>query len=143
MTNRLEIEPGLFIPMEEFHFSYARSSGPGGQNVNKVNSKVVLRWPATENRSLPEPVRNRFLAKYASRLTKDGDLVIHGERFRDAPKNREDCLARVRAMVLGVASAPKKRKPTKPGRGAVRRRLENKKKRGEKKRRRSNRDFDF
>jgi len=142
MTNRLEIQPGLFIPMEEFRFSYARSSGPGGQNVNKVNSKVVLRWPATENRSLPEPVRNRFLAKHASRLTKDGDLVIHAERFRDAPKNRDDGLARLRAMLLSVASTPKKRKPTKPTKGSVRRRLDEKKRKSEKKRGRSRRGFD-
>lgn len=142
MSHRLEIDTRLFIPMEEIHVSYARSGGPGGQNVNKVNSKVVLRWAAVENRSLPEAVRDRFVKKYRSRLTKEGELVIHAERFRDAPKNRTDGLARLRAMLLSVASAPKKRKPTKPTKGSIRRRLDNKRRLSDKKRNRRGGRFD-
>ncbi|MGC3968877.1 MAG: alternative ribosome rescue aminoacyl-tRNA hydrolase ArfB [Pirellulales bacterium] len=104
-----------------------RSSGPGGQNVNKVNSKAVMRWRATTSPSLPEGVRARFLAKYGSRLTGEGELVVMSERYRDQPKNVDDCLEKVREMLLSVAIAPKKRKATKPSRAAKQRRLDSKK----------------
>jgi ribosome-associated protein len=121
------VAPHIQIPPAEFEFTYARSSGPGGQNVNKVNSKAVLRWQATKSPSLPEAVRTRFLAKYGSRLTGDGELLITSERYRDQPRNIDDCLEKLREMLLSVAVAPKKRKKTKPSRASKERRLDSKK----------------
>ncbi len=140
---RLVVDHRLFIPLDEIHFTYARSSGPGGQNVNKVNTKAVLRWSVAVNESLPEAVRERFQEAYRARLTKQGELVLHADRYRDAPKNREDCLGRLRAMVAAVATPPKPRRPTKPTRGSIHRRLADKTRRAEKKRRRRGRDFDL
>ena len=129
----LVVTPRLKIPLSEFEFTFARSSGPGGQNVNKVNTKATLRWPITRSPSLPETVRQRFLTKYGNRVTGDGDLVLQSQRFRDAGRNVADCLEKLRAMLAEVAVAPKKRKPTKPTRASVRRRLDDKRKRSEKK----------
>jgi len=129
----LDVAPHIQIPLEEFTFTYARSSGPGGQNVNKVNSKAVMRWNPTTSPSLPESVRARFLAQYRSRLTNDGELVMTSERHRDQPSNIEDCYDKVREMLLAVAKAPKKRRPTKPSKASKQRRLDSKKRDSNKK----------
>ena len=132
----LVITSRIQIPLDEFEFTYARSSGPGGQNVNKVNSKAVLRWPVTSTRSLPDDVKARLLAKISSQITNDGDLVLHSDRYRDQPRNREDCLQKVQALVKSVATPPKKRRPTKPGRAAKQRRLASKQAHSQKKQQR-------
>jgi ribosome-associated protein len=117
----------LRIPLSEFEFSFARSSGPGGQNVNKVNSKAVLRWPALASPSLPADVRQRLLAQFRSRLTTEGELLIVSQRYRDQPRNIDDCLEKLRELLTSVLVAPKKRRPTRPGRAAKQRRLDSKK----------------
>jgi ribosome-associated protein len=122
----LIVSSQLQIPLAEFEVSFARSSGPGGQNVNKVNSKAVLRWAVRGSSSLPEAVRERFLRKYASRLTHDGDLLVTSQRYRDAPRNAQDCLQKLRGMLLSVAQPPKARRATRPSKGAVERRLKEK-----------------
>ena len=127
MEGDLIVSPRLSIPGSELQFTYARSSGPGGQNVNKVNSKAVLRWRPSETAGLNGAVRERFIATYASRLTNDGDLVLSSQQSRDQPKNTQDCLNRLKAMVLAVATPPKTRRPTKPSRGSKERRLKEKK----------------
>lgn len=127
------INSRLKIPLREFRFSFARSSGPGGQNVNKVSSKATLRWPVLASRSLPDSVRQRFLAKYRRRVTAEGELVITSQRFRDAGRNVADCLEKLRNMLAESAVTPKTRKPTKPTRASVRRRLQTKQKRSRKK----------
>ena len=116
----------LKIPLAEFEIAFARSSGPGGQNVNKVNSKAVLRWAVSRSLALPEEVRERFLRKFASRLTTEGELLVTSQRYRDAPRNAQDCLEKLRAMLLGVAQPPKRRRATRPTRGSVERRLQGK-----------------
>ena len=116
----------LQIPLAEFEITFARSGGPGGQNVNKVNSKAVLRWAPGRSRWLPEAVRERFLQKYAHRLTNEGELLVTSQRYRDAPRNSQDCLEKLRAMLLGVVHAPKRRRATRPTRGSVERRLKGK-----------------
>jgi len=123
----LLVAPHIRIPLAEFEFQYVRSSGPGGQNVNKVNSKAQLRWNPTTSPSLLDSVRARFLERYKSRLTTEGELVVMSDRFRDQAKNADDCLAKVRDMLLAVAQPPKKRKATKPSRAAKQRRLDSKK----------------
>jgi ribosome-associated protein len=127
----LVIDQRLAIPLREFEFSFARSSGPGGQNVNKVNTKVTLRWPFTTSQSLPEDVKARFATRYGRRISKQGDLLITSQRFRDQGRNVADCLSKLRAMVLTVAEPPKARKPTRPSKASHRRRLDNKRKRSQ------------
>lgn len=129
----LIISPRVRILAGEFEWSFARSSGPGGQNVNKVNSKAVLRWRPVDSPSLPEDVRQRFLTRYGSKLTEDGDLVIASDEHRDQPKNISASLEKLREMILQVLIAPRKRKPTKPSLGSKRRRLEGKQRQSEKK----------
>ena len=129
----LLVNSRIQIPLAEFEISYARSSGPGGQNVNKVNSKAMLRWPLARSPSLPEDVRQRLLARYPRRVTVEGDLVVTSQRYRDAGRNASDCLEKLRQMLLEVAQPPKRRKPTRPTRGSVRRRLDDKRRRSQKK----------
>jgi len=130
----LQINEQWRVPASEFRFTYARSSGPGGQNVNKVNSKVTLHWPATTTPSLPADVRERFCRQYHTRLTREGELVLQSQRFRDQGRNQDDCLERLRAMILAVATPKKKRRPTAPSRGSKQRRLDAKKGRSQTKR---------
>ncbi|MGD0654549.1 MAG: alternative ribosome rescue aminoacyl-tRNA hydrolase ArfB [Thermoguttaceae bacterium] len=122
----LIVTPKLQIPMREFTFTFVRSSGPGGQNVNKLSTKAVLRWPMRTSKSLPDAVRSRFLAKFGNKLTTDGDLLITSQRFRDAGRNTADCLQKLRRMLISVAEPPKQRRPTKPTKTSVRRRLDQK-----------------
>ena len=129
----LVVTARLKIPLSEFTFTFARSSGPGGQNVNKLNTKAQLRWPVVRSPSLPEAVRRRFLAKHRRRVTSEGDLLITSQRFRDAGRNVADCLEKLRAMLAQAAVTPKPRKPTKPTRASIHRRLEDKRKLSQKK----------
>lgn len=118
----LSVNSAIQIPDDEFSFTFARSSGPGGQNVNKVSSKAVLRWPVAASPSLPEAVRTRFLALYRRRITREGELVLSSQRYRDAGRNEADCLEKLRDMLQIAAAAPKPRKATRPGRAAKARR---------------------
>jgi ribosome-associated protein len=126
----------LSIPLGEFDLHYARSSGPGGQNVNKVNSKVVLYWSVGQSPSVPDAVKQRFLARFAHRLTVDGILVLGSDKFRDQKRNVDDCLEKLAEMLAEVVHPPKPRKKTKPSRGAKERRLTGKRQQAEKKQRR-------
>lgn len=116
----------LRIPLREFQFTFARSSGPGGQNVNKVNTKATLRWPIMASKHLPVAVRERFVKKYHRRINANGDLIITSQRYRDQGRNVADCLAKLRDLLDSVATPPRTRKPTKPTRGSQKRRLEDK-----------------
>ena len=129
----LDIDGKLKIPLDEFDLSFARSSGPGGQNVNKVNSKAVLYWEVGKSPSLPDGVRRRFLERYGKRLTTEGILVLTGDEYRDQRRNIDACLEKLRAMILEVLVPPKPRKKTKPTRGSVERRLSGKKSQSDKK----------
>ena len=129
----LKVNHRIQIPFTEFDFSFSRSGGPGGQNVNKVSTKVTLRWDVIRSKKLPDDVRKRFRAKYARRINKEGQLVMHSQRYRDQGRNVADVLEKLRGLLLEVATAPKKRKPTKRTRGSNERRLQNKRKSSEKK----------
>lgn len=126
----------LSIPLEELTWEYARSGGPGGQNVNKVNSKATLRFRPSLNLSLPNPVRERLLVATASRLTGEGELLISSQLTRDQERNREDCLNKLRTLILTAARPPKPRRATKPTRASQENRLETKKRRSETKQQR-------
>jgi len=125
----LDVTPEIQIPLAEFAWAYSRSSGPGGQNVNKVNSRATLRWPLTSSPTIPDSVRQRLLVRQKQRITAEGDLLIHSDRYRDQPRNVADCLDRLKAMLLEVATVAKPRRPTRPTKGSQRRRLENKQQR--------------
>src|SRR5262245_38634573 len=125
----LQISAHIAIPEDELSFSFSRSSGPGGQNVNKVASKATLRWAAAASQALPVDVRGRFLAKFASQLTNDGEVVLYSQEFRDQPKNIAACREKLRVMISSVLAPPKKRRPTKPTKGSKVRRLNDKKSR--------------
>ena len=138
----LRVNHRIQIPFTEFDFSFSRSGGPGGQNVNKVNSKVTLRWKVTTSPTLPNDVRERFCQRYSRRITTDGEFVMHSERYRDQGRNVADCLEKLRELLLEVAVAPKKRKPTKPTKGSQERRLKEKRAASERKSRRRKPGFD-
>ena len=132
----LAVEPDIEIPLREFRFSFSRSAGPGGQNVNKVNSKVTLRWNVEESPSLPDDVRERFVSRYRRRIAKDGDLLLTSQRFRDQGRNVADCLEKLRGMLSEVARPAPRRRPTRPRKSAVESRLREKQRRAAQKRQR-------
>jgi ribosome-associated protein len=125
----LEINESIRIPDDEFEWSFVRSGGPGGQNVNKVASKAVLRWNVTASPSLPEDVRARFQAQKRSRITLEGDIVVTSQRYRDQERNKQDCLEKLREYLLQATVVPKVRKKAKPSRASKERRLGEKRQR--------------
>lgn len=127
----LVISESLTIPDAELRLSFARSSGPGGQNVNKVSSKAVLHFAVVTSPSLPGGVRQRFLTAFSSRITKAGEVVIHSDEYRDQPKNIQACHDKLREMIQTVLKPPKKRRATKPTKGSKVRRLNDKKARSQ------------
>src|SRR2546423_15712393 len=114
----LEINAQLRIPDSELQWSFVRSGGPGGQNVNKVAPKAVLRWNVAASPSPPEDIKARLRAQQRNRITGNGDLIITSQRYRDQERNKEDCLEKLRHMILQATIIPKPRKPSKPGRAA-------------------------
>ena len=132
----LIVNDKIRVRLREFRFSFSRSSGAGGQNVNKLNTKATLRWEVTHSQSLREDVRARFLESYRRRITADGELVLTSQRFRDQGRNVADCLEKLRGMLAAVARPPRPRKATKPTRSSVERRLSSKRRTRAKKQRR-------
>jgi ribosome-associated protein len=122
----LAIDDRVLIPEDEFEWSYVRSGGPGGQNVNKVASKAVLRWDLAGSPSLPEEVKVRLRAQQPGRITGAGELILSSQRFRDQERNRQDCLEKLGAMIRQALVVPRPRKKTKPSRGARQARLRDK-----------------
>ncbi|MEL6108133.1 MAG: alternative ribosome rescue aminoacyl-tRNA hydrolase ArfB [Planctomycetota bacterium] len=129
----LYVCPRLTIPASELRTSVARSSGPGGQNVNKVNSKVTLRWSPTQSTVIDPGWRNRFVVRHQNRINREGELVLHSERYRDQPRNLADARYRLTQMLLECREPAKKRKATKPTAGSRRRRKEAKQRQSQKK----------
>lgn len=130
----LIVNDRIAIPDSEFEIDYARSGGPGGQNVNKVASKAIVRWKPAESPSLPPSVKDRLLKKIGSRLTTEGELIVTSQLTRDQGRNRDDCLEKLRRLVLAAVEPPKVRRPTRPTRASQQKRLESKDKRSETKR---------
>ena len=114
----LVISWNIKIPLREFEFTFARSSGPGGQNVNKVNSKAILKWNVATCASLPDAVKQRFVETYPRRINEEGFVTISSERFRDQSKNQEDCIEKLKLLLLSIAQPPRDRIATKPTRAS-------------------------
>ena len=121
------VNSSIRVPLSELDFSYARSSGPGGQNVNKVNSKVQLRWNLSATQTLPPEVATRFRTQNRGKITDDGVFMLVGQQFRDQPRNKADVIERLRLLLLEATKAPKTRRPTRATKGSKLRRLASKK----------------
>jgi ribosome-associated protein len=121
---------GLIIPENELTFSFIRSSGPGGQNVNKVATAVQLRFDVRNSPSLTEEMKERLAGLAGTRITHDGTLVIEAKRFRNQEQNRADALMRLAVMVEEATHPPRIRHATRPSLTARIKRVETKKKRG-------------
>jgi ribosome-associated protein len=124
------------LPPDELRFEFFRSSGPGGQNVNKVATAVRLRFDVRNSTSLPSEVKERLLRLAANRITEDGVLLIEARRFRTQERNRDDAVARLMAWIAQASTAPRQRRATKPTAGSRQRRLDAKKRRAVAKRQR-------
>ena len=135
MPQEKEVRVGrVVIPAAGLEWQFVRSSGPGGQHVNRTSSKAVLRFDARHSPYLPEDVRSRLLEHERPRLTREGALLITSQKHRDQPRNIADCLAKLSAIVARALVAPKKRRPTKTPRSVVKKRLAGKRHRSETKR---------
>jgi ribosome-associated protein len=115
--------------LHEIEFEVTRSGGPGGQNVNRTNSAVILRWNVLESQSFTFDQRQRLLTFLAPRLTRAGELLIRSEESRDKEMNRKRCFEKLESILAEALFVPKKRKKTRPTRGSKERRHESKKQR--------------
>lgn len=139
----IKITNNLYINEDELQYKFIRSSGPGGQKVNKTASGVQLRFDVANSPTLTEDIRKRLIQLAGRKMTEGGILIIDAQRYRTQKQNREDALERLIELIRKAASPQKERKATKPSRASKERRLRRKKRRAEKKRlRRRIRDFD-
>ena len=134
MIPDLVVSPGLFLPGRELSWSASRSGGPGGQNVNKVSTKVELRFDLPRNRTLNDGMKARLRSREAGRLDSRGRLVVTCDTTRSQSQNLELARAKLANLVRAAVAVPKRRRPTAPSKASRRRRVESKRQVGEKKR---------
>lgn len=130
----LPVRRGLTIPGAEIQEAASRASGPGGQHVNKANTRVTLRWNARESTAPTELQRRRLLRRLAERLTRAGELVVHAKRHRSRTRNRELARERLAEMVRDATATHRKRVPSAPSTASRRRRVDEKRRRSQVKR---------
>lgn len=122
----IDITATLSIPDAEFDVAFARSGGPGGQHVNKVSSKVQLRFFLDASPTLMPAVKARLRTACRNRLTQDGCLLVHSEKTRDQKQNLDDAKEKLAAFIRAALFPPRPRTKTKPSKGSIRRRLNDK-----------------
>jgi ribosome-associated protein len=138
----LQISSTIEIPEDELVERFVRSSGPGGQNDNKLSTAVELRFDAAQSPSLPDAVRARLLARRDRRVTSEGVIVLSAQRFRTQERNREDARTRLAELIRSALEVPKPRVATKPTRASKERRLTSKRERAQVKRTRTGRGWE-
>jgi ribosome-associated protein len=126
----IPVTSAIFLDENELFFRFVRSSGPGGQNVNKVATAAQLRFDVGSSPSLPGDVRVRLIRLAGRRITSEGVLIIEAKRFRTQEQNREDAINRLIELIRAAAVPPRPRKKTKATKASKERRLEEKKRRG-------------
>lgn len=127
----------ISLPIKELNFEFARAGGPGGQNVNKLNTKVHLTWNLDKSSVLTDVEKNRFRKLYKNVIKSNGDVLITSQRFRVQARNIADCTSRLGEMIEQARIVPKKRVKTRPTGSSIVKRLEKKRKDGAIKRNRS------
>jgi ribosome-associated protein len=137
----IEITPSFSLDESELQFAFIRSSGPGGQNVNKVATAVQLRFDVNHS-SLPLEVKGRLRHLAATRITAQGELLIEAKRFRTQEQNREEAINRLSTLLRRAFEKPKKRQKTKPTAASREKRLKEKRQRGETKKIRQTREYE-
>lgn len=130
----LFVTPALTIPDDELKVAFARSSGPGGQNVNKVETQVELRWALAASRALTDADKAWLMSRLATRLTSTGELLVTSSLTRSQLQNRQDAAEKLANLVRLALVRPKRRRKTRPSRGSVERRLTEKKQQSDRKR---------
>jgi ribosome-associated protein len=130
-VDQLEITAELLIPLSEIEMRAVRSQGSGGQNVNKVATAIHLRFDIRNSASLPDEVRRKLLASGDQRISAEGVIVIKSQETRSRERNRQIALERLAEAIRPATRKPKRRIPTKPGKAATRKRLDEKLRRGE------------
>jgi ribosome-associated protein len=118
------------LDFNELNFNYARSSGKGGQNVNKTNTKALLTWPIEKSNSIGFYHRKRFIERYPNFINTNGEVVLSSQEHRTQTLNREECVKKLNRMIENTRFEQKARKATKPTRGSVDRRIKSKKLKG-------------
>ena len=125
------------IPFNELNFTYVRSSGPGGQKVNKTNSCAILSWNVRDTYSLSDEIKRKFMRLFTNKINSEGVLILRSDRFRNRNQNREDCIEKLAELLTRAAHKEKPRVATKPTKSSKKKRLQTKKIHSEKKRSRT------
>jgi ribosome-associated protein len=134
MSDPLFVSPALTVPANELHFTSVRASGPGGQNVNKVASKVELRFDFERSKVLADELKSRLRVLARGRLDAEGQILIVSQLTRDRQRNLEDARQKLAELLVAAGRRPKRRRPTKPSRGATEDRLREKRRHSDRKR---------
>ncbi len=129
----IPINASITLTDAEIELTFSRSQGPGGQNVNKVNSKVTIHWDLKYSTSVSAFIKRRIQYKYSNRINNDGQLVLSSQQHREQHRNREDCYQKLRVIIGDALNPRKTRKTSSPTRASKQRRLDNKKKRSRRK----------